>query len=42
MNKGINSLISKLNKFADADEDFDAQHIANLATLDVICGKTNM
>lgn len=39
MNKGVNALIKKLNKFADTDEAFDAQHIANLATLDVICGK---
>lgn len=39
MNKGVNALITKLNKFADTDEAFDAQHISNLATLDVICGK---
>lgn len=39
MNKGVNSMISTLNKFADTEEAFDVQHIANLATLDVICGK---
>lgn len=42
MNKGVNTFITKLNKFADKDEAFDAQHIVNLATLDVICGKNNL
>lgn len=39
MGANVNRLVKKLNVFADSGESFDAQHLFNLATLDVICGK---
>lgn len=39
MSKGANALIVKFSKMADTDKSFDIQHIVNLGTLDVICGK---
>lgn len=41
MNKGVSSFISKLNKLAAEDKEFDVQHLLNLVTLDVISGKEN-
>lgn len=38
MSSNVDRLVSKLYTFADSGKSFDAQHIINLATLDVICG----
>lgn len=37
MSSNLSRLIEKLNGYADTGEAFDAQHLINMATLDVIC-----
>lgn len=37
MSSNLEQLVKKIDEYAESGEAFDAQHLINMATLDVIC-----